>query len=125
MDLVELTYRLTADFPDSERFGLVSQMRRASVSIPSNIAEAQGVGAPRWSLRYIRTAIGSSCEVETQFEVAVRLRMPPPDAARDFRITLDRVQKLLYGLRRERQRRLGITVTSSLIVATLLVRLLS
>lgn len=46
MDVVQLTYELTVDFPKEERFGLVSQMRRASVSIPSNVAEGQAVKAP-------------------------------------------------------------------------------
>src|SRR5438067_40643 len=74
MDLVELTYRLTAGFPDAERYALVSQMRRAAVSMPSNIAEGQGVRMTRWALRHIVTAIGSSWELDTQFAVALRLK---------------------------------------------------
>jgi four helix bundle protein len=105
-DAVELTYRLTADFPDAERFGLTSQMRRAAVSIPSNIAESHGVKKTRWSLRHIVTAIGSSCELDTQLEIALRLRFIGPAAARELQAALDRVQKLLYGMRRERERRL-------------------
>ena len=58
METLTLTYELTADFPLEERYGLVSQMRRASVSIPSNVAEGHGVGMPRWSLRYVSTATG-------------------------------------------------------------------
>ena len=106
MDAVELTYRLTADFPDSERFGLVSQMRRAAVSIPSNIAEAHGVKKTGWSLRHILTAIGSSCELDTQLEIALRLKFIPPAAACDLQTALDRTQILLYGIRREKERRL-------------------
>lgn len=73
MDIVGLVYELTADFPAAEWYGLVAQMRRAAVSIPSNVAEGHGVAQGRWSLRYVSTAIGSSLELETQVEVAVRL----------------------------------------------------
>ena len=109
MDAITLTYELTADFPDGERYGLVSQMRRASVSIPSNVAEGHGVGMPRWSLRYISTAIGSSLELETQLEAAVRLGFVSRDRTKALRDSLDRVQKLLYGMRREKLRRIGIS----------------
>ena len=107
MDVVELTYRLTALFPPDERFGQRMQMRRAAVSIPSNVAEGQGVRASRWSLRYIVVAIGSACELETQLEAAVRLKFVTADAAANLSEQLDRTQKLLYGMRREKELRLG------------------
>jgi four helix bundle protein len=123
MDVVELTYRLTADFPDGERYGLVSQMRRASVSVPSNVAEGQAVGVTKWGLHYISTAIGSSRELETQLEIALRLRFVTPPAARDLQRGLDRLQKLLYGLRRDHRRRLGISLSGWLLFAALAFRL--
>jgi four helix bundle protein len=107
MDTIALTYELTSDFPVEERYGLVSQMRRASVSIPSNVAEGYGVAMPRWSLRHIGTAIGSSLELETQVEAAVRLGFVPRERTASLADCLDRVQKLLYGMRRERLRRIG------------------
>jgi four helix bundle protein len=110
MDTVKLTYQLTGDFPPDERFGLTAQMRRASMSIPSNVAEGQGVEKPRWSLRYVRTAIGSSLELETQLEAAIRLKFVSRDRARPLADSLDRIQKLLYGMRREKMRRLGVPV---------------
>src|SRR5882672_8326858 len=81
MRAVELTHRSTADFPDAERFGLVSPMRRAAISVPSNIAEGQAVRSTRWSLRFFVTAIGSLSELETQLEVALRLRFVDGAAA--------------------------------------------
>jgi four helix bundle protein len=125
MDIVELTYRLTADFPDGERYGLVSQMRRASVSVPSNVAEGQAVGITKWGLHHISIAIGSSRELETQLEIALRLGFVAPQAAPDLQVGLDRLQKLLYGLRRDRRRRLGLSVSSWLLFATLVFRLFS
>ncbi len=119
MDIVELTYRLTADFPDGERYGLVSQMRRASVSVPSNVAEGQAVGMTKWSLHHISIAIGSSRELETQLEIALRLGFVAPHAARDLQVGLDRLQKLLYGLRRDRRRRLGLSVSGWFLFAAL------
>jgi four helix bundle protein len=119
MDTVVLTYQVTADFPPEERFGLVSQMRRASVSVPSNVAEGQAVRAPRWSLRHIVTAIGSAAELETQLEAAIRLQFIRRERAQSLADSINRLQKLLYGMRRERQKRLGISVASAGMVALL------
>jgi four helix bundle protein len=102
MDTMVLTYEVTAEFPRDERFGLVSQMRRSSVSIPSNVAEGHAVRAPKWTLRHIMTAIGSASELETQLEAAIRLKFISPERARRLAESIDRLQKLLYGLRRER-----------------------
>jgi four helix bundle protein len=122
MDLVEATYRFTAALPSDERFGLISQMRRAAISITSNIAEGHAVRAPRWTLRHIVIAIGSSAELETQLEAAVRLRFVTDDAARSLRQLIDREQKILYGMRRERERRIGIVGTSVLLILAALSR---
>ena len=117
-DVVEATYRLTADFPNGERFGL-SLRCAAAVSMPSNIAEAHGVRKTRWSLRHIVTAIGSSCELDTQLEIALRLKFIAPNAARELQALLDRSQKLLYGMRREKERRLTKAAGAAGAVATL------
>lgn len=73
MELVVLTYRATADFPKEEQYGLVSQIRRAAVSIPSNIAEGQYRGTRKDYVQFLRIAYGSAAELETQLEIARRL----------------------------------------------------
>ncbi len=73
MDLVEGVYRISKRFPASERFGLLSQIRRAAVSIPSNIAEGQGRGATREFGQFLKIAYGSLREVETQLMISQRL----------------------------------------------------
>lgn len=70
VELVADVYRLTAEFPDSERFGLAAQMRRAAVSVPSNIAEGAARLSRKEFLRFLGIARGSLSEVDTQLVVA-------------------------------------------------------
>jgi four helix bundle protein len=74
MDLVTLVYQLTRRFPDDERYGMISQMRRASVSIPANIAEGYGRFHRGDYLRFVSIAQGSVCELETLLILSGRLR---------------------------------------------------
>ena len=69
-ELVKEEYLLTANFPVGERFGLVSQMDRAVVSVPSNIAEGYGRATTQDYLHFLRIARGSACELETQLVLA-------------------------------------------------------
>jgi len=74
MDLAEDVYARTEKFPRSEMYGLTSQLRRASVSIPSNIAEGKAIGGQSYP-RHLKIALGSQAELETQIELARRLKM--------------------------------------------------
>jgi len=73
MDLVEAIYRISAGFPDSERFTLTSQLRRAAISIPSNIAEGTARRSTPEYLRFLSMARGSLSELDTQLQIAERL----------------------------------------------------
>lgn len=73
MSLAKLVYRVTDSFPASERFGLTSQMRRAAVSIPSNIAEGHARQSRQDYLRFLRISRGSLAELGTQAELATEL----------------------------------------------------
>ncbi|WP_252513625.1 four helix bundle protein [Xanthomonas arboricola] len=81
MSLVEAIYRLSHDFPDSERFGLAAQMRRAAISVPSNIAEGAARRSTAEYLRYLSMARGSLAELDTQLQIAARLQFGSPDTA--------------------------------------------
>jgi len=72
MDAVDITYQWTATFPAEERFGLISQMRRAAVSIPSNIAEGKRRQTRKDFASFLDIALGSASELETQCEIARR-----------------------------------------------------
>ena len=74
MDLVETVYDLTRGFPPDERYGLVGQMRRAAVSIPSNIAEGHARRYRKEYRQHLSVALASLAELETQVEIALRLQ---------------------------------------------------
>ena len=74
IDLVSEVYRLTEGFPRSENFGLISQLRRATVSIPSNIAEGSSRFTDPERKRFLQIARSSLVEVDTQIEIALKLR---------------------------------------------------
>jgi four helix bundle protein len=73
MDLVTEIYSITSDFPDTEKYGLINQLRRASISIPSNIAEGTSRPSQKEFKHFLHIALGSSFEVTTQIELSFRL----------------------------------------------------
>ena len=79
----------------------------------------------RWSLRHIVIAIGSSCELDTQVEIASRLGFATPASVREIQATIDRTQKLLYGLRREKERRLLFGSAGAVVVLAALLRFIA
>jgi four helix bundle protein len=98
--LVKRVYQVTKSFPSEERFGLVSQMRRAAVSIPSNIAEGQARHTTGEFIHGISHAEGSLAELDTQLVVAVELAFCPQSEVTDVCALLDEVRKMLNALRR-------------------------
>ncbi|MBT2746302.1 MULTISPECIES: four helix bundle protein [unclassified Lysobacter] len=96
MDLVETIYRFSARFPDSERFGLTSQLRRAAISVPSNVAEGAARRSTKEYLRFLSIARGSLSELDTQQQIAVRLGFAEPSPP--LNELIDRVFAKLTGL---------------------------
>lgn len=99
MSVAEATYELCAQFPDSERYGLISQMRRAAVSIPSNIAEGAGRNSTGKFQQFLGIAVGSAYELETQFLLAGRLHFLSNAQVELIAAQLVELQKMLYGLK--------------------------
>ena len=94
VDLVAEVYKVTETFPMTERYGLVSQMRRCAVSIPSNIAEGRRRGTRKDFRQFVLIAYGSGAELETQLEIAQRLRFCNPDGQKADELLLE-VMKML------------------------------
>lgn len=104
MDLVESCYRATDSFPTAERYGLVSQIRRAAVSVVSNIAEGHARSRGDF-VRFLYYAAGSLTELETQLELTLRLQLMSNDQARPVLRACDEVSRMVGGLRRRIQAR--------------------
>jgi four helix bundle protein len=99
MDLVTEIYKITALFPNEERFGLSSQARRAAVSIPSNIAEGHGRKSTGAYLNHISISYGSLMELETQIQIALRLNFISTDELHRLLEKTNEIGKMLNGLK--------------------------
>jgi four helix bundle protein len=98
MTLVEKIYAATKSFPSDERFELTGQLRRAAVSIPSNVAEGSCRRTTPAFLNHVSIALGSHGEIETCVEVAFRLHYLSAKAKDDLMVTADSTGRLLNGL---------------------------
>jgi len=106
MGLAADIYRFALELPEDERFGLSLQLRRAAVSIPSNIAEGSGYGPSRRNLHHIRIALGSNLELQTQLLLVDRLLLASPERVKPLLERASEVGRMLNGLIRslDRQR---------------------
>jgi four helix bundle protein len=97
IELVKSIYQITSMLPSDERFGLISQMNRSSVSIPSNIAEGSGRTSEKEFLHFLNIAISSSYELETQLIISNELYELDVDFVL---VQISEVQKMILGLKR-------------------------
>ena len=95
VELVSTIYRLTADFPHNERYGLTSQLRRAAVSVPANIAEGAARGTKEY-VYFLNICSGSLSELDTLLELAVRLSYV--ENANEIQEQVDNVAGMIMGL---------------------------
>ena len=90
-------YKITSTFPDEEKYGLTSQLRRCAVSISSNIAEGAGRNTDKDFRHFLSMAYGSLCELETQIIIATNLGFISKAKSNEVRSELDELQKMLYS----------------------------
>ncbi len=98
VELCGAVYSATAGFPPGEQFGLTSQMRRAVVSIPSNLAEGHGRGTSKEYKRFCHLSLGSTYELETQVIIARNLRLLDPEPAGELHARVVEVRRIIEGL---------------------------
>jgi four helix bundle protein len=101
--LVKIVYQITQAFPAEERFGLVAQIRRSAVSIPSNIAEGQARFSTAEFIHFISHAEGSAAELDTQLTIATELAFCTTEEAQPAHQATLEIRKMLNSLRRKLQ----------------------
>jgi four helix bundle protein len=99
MELVEDIYRVTVGFPADERFGVVAQLRRSAVSVPSCIAEGHARHTTREYLRFVGIAAGSLAELRTQSDIAARLGWLSAEPHHNIETRAERLSRMLTRLR--------------------------
>ncbi len=100
MQLAEDVYGLTQQFPHEERYGLTSQLRRAAISIPANIAEGNSRSTTKDYLRFLTMAVGSLAEMETFLELTKRFNYGTPNKIDDILSYVAEERRMLNGLQR-------------------------
>jgi len=98
--LVKVIYSLTKSFPDDEKFGLISQMRRCSVSVPSNIAEGSGRSTDKDFSHFLAIALASAYELETQILLSFDLNYLDEKQTDSVCIQINEIQKMLFSFRK-------------------------
>jgi four helix bundle protein len=98
MDLADAVYRLTASFPAEEKFGLTSQLRRAAVSVSSNLAEGAARSSKKEFGQFLSIARGSLSELDTQLDLSTRLGLIAQQSRADIDRLMISVDKMLYAL---------------------------
>ena len=106
MDLVVMCYQISGQFPKTEMYGLTSQLQRAAVSVPANIAEGQGRSHIREFLNHLSIAYGSLMEVETHLEIAARLTYLDPAMLPMMLEQTAEIGRMLNGLMQALNRKL-------------------
>ena len=99
MALAKMVYKITAEFPKEEKYGLTSQIKRSAISIPSNIAEGAGRNFDKELMQFLSIALGSAFELETQLILANSFGFMTPEHFLELEIQLIKVQKMVNGFR--------------------------
>ena len=100
MELAKVVYTITDKFPSDERYGIVNQMRRAAVSIASNIAEGAGRESDKEFNYFLSISNGSSYELQTQLLISADIELLKPDKIEKANKLIDEIQKMNYSLRK-------------------------
>ena len=100
IDLVVEVYQLLKKFPDDEKFGIISQMKRCAVSIPSNIAEGAARSSAKEFSHFLTISLGSLAELETQIIISERLDFISDDNSKILLKNLTTIRKMLLGLKK-------------------------
>lgn len=100
VDLTVFIYEITINFPKNEIYGLTSQMRRSSVSIPSNIAEGAGRNSKKEFIHFLSISTGSSCELETQTIISYKLNYINHETYEKINAEIQDIQKMIASLQK-------------------------
>ncbi len=98
IQLVKKIYKLTGEFPSTEKFGLSSQMQRSAVSIPSNIAEGRLQSTNKHFIQFLRVALGSCAELQTQIVIANEIGYIRQNVSEESQREIDEIMKMITGL---------------------------
>lgn len=101
MDLVEEVYKLTNSMPSKEQYGIISQINRCAVSIPSNIAEGAGRNSKKEFNQFLGIATGSLFELETQLIISNRIGFISTDKLEYAKVLIGEIHKMIIGLKRK------------------------
>lgn len=108
IELSTKIYSLTKNFPAEEKFGIISQIRRAAVAIASNIAESAGRNSEKEFCYFLQVSLGSSYEMETQIVIAGNLNFLNDEAFNDTIISITEIKRMISGLQKSMENQIKV-----------------